>query len=99
MSRAFLILLLFLILPLRVFGNRNADERGGLIGADAPAGKRYVYKHSDGTPREMEIFFPPNHGPAKSRAAGTAAAGWAAGQETINLVHRMRRQRVRLGLA
>ena len=70
MSRAFLILLLFLILPLRVFGNRNADERGGLIGADAPAGKRYVYKHSDGTPREMEIFFPPNHGPAKSRAAG-----------------------------
>ena len=48
----------------------HADERGGLIGSDAPAGKRYVYKHSAGSPREMEIFFPPNHDPAKSRAPG-----------------------------
>jgi acetyl esterase/lipase len=64
MSRAFLILLWCSLLALPVFGNANADERGGLIGSDAPAGKRYVYKLSDGTPREMEIFFPPNHDPA-----------------------------------
>lgn len=68
MSRALLISLWCLILALPVFGNGNADERGGLIGSDAPAGKRYVYKNSNGTPREMEIFFPPNHDPAKSRA-------------------------------
>lgn len=48
----------------------HADERGGLIGSDAPAGKRYVYKHSAGTPREMEIFFPPDHDHAKSLAPG-----------------------------
>ena len=48
----------------------RAEERGGLIGSDAPAGKPYVYKHSAGEPREMEIFFPPDHDPAKSRAPG-----------------------------
>ena len=48
----------------------RAEERGGLIGSDAPAGKSYVYKLSAGEPREMEIFFPPDHDPAKSRAPG-----------------------------
>ena len=70
MRSSLLILLWCSILALPVFGNGNADERGGLIGADARAGKPYVYKHSDGTPREMEIFFPPNHDPSKSRAPG-----------------------------
>ena len=70
MSRAFLILLWCSLLALPVFGNANADERGALIGSDAPAGKRYVYKLSDGSPREMQIFFPPNHDPAKSLAPG-----------------------------
>lgn len=37
---------------------------------DAPAGKPYVYKQSAGKPREMEVFFPPNHDPATSRAPG-----------------------------
>ncbi|MFZ9921027.1 MAG: alpha/beta hydrolase [Terrimicrobiaceae bacterium] len=68
MSRAFLILLWCSILAPTVFGNGN--ERAGLIGSDAPAGKHYVYKHSTGTPREMEIFFPPNHDPSKSRTPG-----------------------------
>ena len=48
----------------------HAEERGGLIGSDAPAGKPYVYKHSAGEPREMEIFFPPDHDPGKSRVPG-----------------------------
>jgi hypothetical protein len=64
MRPSLLILLWCSILAPTVFGNGNANERGGLIGSDAPAGKRYVYKHSAGTPREMEIFFPPNHDPA-----------------------------------
>lgn len=70
MGRALRILLFCLILALPVFGDDNAGERGGLIGSDAPAGKRYIYKHSADGPREMEIFFPPNHDPAKSRVPG-----------------------------
>ena len=70
MGRALLLLLLFPILSVPVFGKSDTDERGGLIGSDAPSGKRYVYKHSGGEPREMEVFFPPNHDPAKSRATG-----------------------------
>jgi acetyl esterase/lipase len=33
--------------------------------ADAPAGERRTYKHSAGKPRELELYFPPNHDPAK----------------------------------
>lgn len=36
-----------------------AEDRSGLIGSDAPAGKLYVYKHSAGEQREMEFFFLP----------------------------------------
>ena len=35
-----------------------------------PAGKSYVYKHSAGKPRELEIYFPPKHDPAKSKVPG-----------------------------
>lgn len=35
-----------------------------------PAGKPSIYKHSAGKPRKMEIFFPPNHDPAKSKVPG-----------------------------
>ncbi len=40
------------------------------LGGDAPAGKVYVYKTSAGKERRMEIFFPPNHDPAKSKVPG-----------------------------
>lgn len=40
------------------------------LGADAPAGKPYVYKTSAGKPRQMEIYFPPNHDSAKSKVPG-----------------------------
>ena len=40
------------------------------IGSTAPAGKPYVYKTSAGKPRQMEIYFPPNHDPAKARVPG-----------------------------
>jgi len=61
MGRALLILLFCPILALPVFGKSDTDERADLIGSDAPAGKLYVYKHSGGEPREMEVFFPSNH--------------------------------------
>lgn len=42
--------------------------------ADTPVksslGKVYVYKESAGKPRELEIYFPPNHDPAKAKVPG-----------------------------
>lgn len=35
-----------------------------------PPGKAYLYKHSAGQPREMEIYFPPNHDPTKAKVPG-----------------------------
>lgn len=61
---------LWSILSVTALAAGNAQDRGGLIGADAPAGKPYIYKQSAGEPREMEIFFPPDHDPAKSLAPG-----------------------------
>ncbi len=61
---------LWSILSVTALAAGNAQDLGGLIGADAPAGKPYIYKQSAGEPREMEIFFPPNHDPAKSLAPG-----------------------------
>ena len=52
-------LLAALLLPLSVFH-----------AADAPAGKPYVYKVSGGQPRKMEVYFPPNHDPAKVKVPG-----------------------------
>lgn len=49
---------------------------------DPPAGKPYVYKESGGVPRSMEIFFPPRHDPARSRAPGLVlfhGGGWTGG--------------------
>ena len=48
---------------------------GASFAAEIPAkpadtGKAYVYKTSGGKERQMEIFFPPNHDPAKSKVPG-----------------------------
>ena len=48
---------------------------------DAP-GKSYVYKHSGGKPREMEIYFPPGHDPSKDKVPGVIlfhGGGWTSG--------------------
>lgn len=49
---------------------------------DAPAGERRVYKHSAGKPRELELYFPPNHDPAKTKVPGLIlfhGGGWSGG--------------------
>lgn len=49
---------------------------------DAPAGKEYVYKKSAGKDRKMEIYFPPNHDPTKSKVPGVIlfhGGGWSGG--------------------
>lgn len=49
---------------------------------DAPAGREYIYKKSAGKDRKMEIYFPPNHDPAKSKVPGVIlfhGGGWSGG--------------------
>ncbi len=49
---------------------------------ESPAGKPYVYKTSADKERKMEIFFPPNHDPAKSKVPGIIlfhGGGWSGG--------------------
>lgn len=49
---------------------------------DDPAGKPYTYKTSAGVERKMEIYFPPNHDPAKARVPGLIlfhGGGWQGG--------------------
>jgi acetyl esterase/lipase len=59
----------FLILAVPSFAQTTAEKRG-IIGAGAPKGKPYIYKHSAGKPRKMEIYFPPDHDPAKTKVPG-----------------------------
>ena len=52
------------------------------LGDEAPAGKPYTYKKSAGKPRQMEIYFPPNHDPSKAKVPGVIlfhGGGWGAG--------------------
>jgi acetyl esterase len=59
-------LLLFMLLNMT-----RAEEK---LVADSPVqttpGKSYTYKQSAGKPRKMEIYFPPNHDPAKAKVPG-----------------------------
>ncbi|MCY2976610.1 MAG: alpha/beta hydrolase fold domain-containing protein [Planctomycetota bacterium] len=48
----------------------GAKKPQGGLGVSAPAGKLYTYKESAGKPRNMEIYFPPNHNPATSKVPG-----------------------------
>ena len=52
-------ILVLLSLCATTFAAEKAAKAKGGIGADAPAGKPYIYKESAGKPRQMEIYFPP----------------------------------------
>ncbi len=52
------------------------------LGADDPAGEVRIYKHSAGKPRQLELYFPPNHDPAKAKVPGLIlfhGGGWGGG--------------------
>jgi acetyl esterase len=51
-------------------GPCSAAEPPAKAEVPGPAGKPYIYKTSGGKERRMEIFFPPNHDPAKSKTPG-----------------------------
>lgn len=62
-----------------------AAKKAAPRAADTPPGKPYVYKQSAGKDREMEIYFPPNHDPAKSKVPGLImfhGGGWGGGDLT-----------------
>jgi acetyl esterase len=63
----FLTALLLILSPNLILAEErpNAEAPG-----KTPLGKSYTYKQSVGKPREMEIYFPPNHDPAKSKVPG-----------------------------
>ena len=74
-------LLAFTLCGASLAAEKPAKAKGGL-GADAPAGKRYIYKTSGGKERQMEIYFPPNHDAAKSKVPGIIlfhGGGWTGG--------------------
>ena len=59
-----------------------AEKPGADESAKTPPGKSYTYKQSGGKPRELEIYFPPNHDPAKSKVPGVIlfhGGGWSGG--------------------
>lgn len=63
--------------PLPAAEKKSSDGFG-----DHPPGKPYVYKHSAGQPRRMEIYFPPGHDPARARVPGLLlfhGGGWSGG--------------------
>jgi acetyl esterase/lipase len=63
--------LLFLLLVLSVPSlAQNAAKKKSGLGVDAPPGKPYIYKESAGKPRQMEIYFPLGHDPAKAKVPG-----------------------------
>ena len=69
-----------LLLAVPVFAQPAGKDGKGE--AAAPAGKPYIYKQSAGQPRQMEIYFPPNHNPAKSKVPGMIlfhGGGWSKG--------------------
>ncbi len=60
-------------------GSRLAAEEPP---AQASQGKTYVYKHSGGQQRQMEIYFPPGHDAATDRVPGVIlfhGGGWRGG--------------------
>jgi acetyl esterase len=65
-----------------VCGVSIAAEKADKAQFDGPAGKPYIYKTSAGKERHMEIYFPPNHDPAKSKVPGMIlfhGGGWQGG--------------------
>jgi acetyl esterase len=53
--------------------------------ASAP-GKAYVYKQSAGKPRELEIYFPVDHNPARAKVPGVIlfhGGGWGSGDLSV----------------
>lgn len=70
--------LLVAVFPLSI----HAAERPAKADTPAPASKNHVYKTAGGKDLSMEIFFPPDHDPAKRKVPGLIlfhGGGWTGG--------------------
>ncbi len=79
MKKAFLLSVVFILATI-VLG--AAEKRAARSDFEGAAGKSYVYKNSAGQQCEMEIYFPPNHDPSKSKVPGLVmfhGGGWSGG--------------------
>lgn len=71
--------LLLLALPALLLA---AEKQAADASAKTSPGKEYIYKESAGKPRKLEIYFPPNHDPAKAKVPGVIlfhGGGWTGG--------------------
>lgn len=74
--------LLIALSLLSIVGLPAADVKPEKIKVKDTPGKSYVYKTSAGKPRQMEIYFPPNHDPLKAKVPGLIlfhGGGWTGG--------------------
>lgn len=65
----------------------SSTVRGQTLPAKLPQvdNQVYVYKHSGGKPREIEVYFPPNHNPAQTPVPGMIlfhGGAWTGGNRT-----------------
>lgn len=70
---------LVLALPALIFA---AEKQVADATTKTSPGKEYIYKESGGKPRKLEIYFPPNHDPAKAKVPGLIlfhGGGWTGG--------------------
>ena len=82
MKELFTTLTVFLLLCAQAFAVVAEEEPAADAPAKALSGKSYTYKQSAGMPRTMEIYFPPNHNPAKAKVPGMIlfhGGGWTGG--------------------
>lgn len=73
---------LFALFLIAFCGLSFAAEKPAKAKKESPPGKPYVYKTSAGVERKLEIFFPPNHDPAKAKVPGLIlfhGGGWQGG--------------------
>ena len=83
MRRKFVTVAVLMVVLIAVLDIWAADPAPAPVKKDVvPADKMFVYKHSGGKPREIQVFFPPNHDPAKAKVPGVIlfhGGGWAPG--------------------
>lgn len=82
MKQLLTILSVGLLLCVQAFAAAAKTRPAADAPAKTPSGKIYTYKQSAGKPRNMEIYFPTNHDPAKSKAPGMIlfhGGGWTGG--------------------
>lgn len=57
-----------------------------LAEVNPPPGREYIYKTSGGQPRKLEVYFPPDHDPAKASVPGIIlfhGGAWASGDLSL----------------